>query len=135
MSTMPLHVEDDLAESDVGDVLAGVAIDDADVVALTEQIGDDLEGDVPARVGVVELPVRVPLDDMRFQRTVSRRSCRPPTASDYTRSDRSPTTMQRTPGTGFAAVAETTASQARTRRSRIRAAISSWARSITPMPA
>ena len=46
----------------MGDVFAGFVVDDADVFTGLDQLRDALERDIAAGLGVVELSVRVALD-------------------------------------------------------------------------
>ena len=57
-----LGVDQDLRERDRGDVLAALVVDHAHVLVGLEEVGDALERDVAARLGVVELAIRVALD-------------------------------------------------------------------------
>jgi hypothetical protein len=58
----PLVLENDLREGDRGQVFARRDIDDGDLLAGADQL---LERDVAALLGIVELTVRVTLDDIR----------------------------------------------------------------------
>src|SRR6185295_14304841 len=61
-----LFLEDDLRQGDGGEVVLGAVVDDLHLGALLDHLGDLVERDVPALDGVVELPVRVALDDLRL---------------------------------------------------------------------
>jgi hypothetical protein len=61
-----LFLEDDLRQRDRGEVVLGAVVDDLHLGALLDHLGDLVERDVPALHGVVELPVRVALDDLRL---------------------------------------------------------------------
>src|ERR1700733_12264019 len=62
-----LFFEDDLRERDRREIFFGLVVDDLDVVALPDHLADLIERDVPAMLRVVELAVRVALDDPRFR--------------------------------------------------------------------
>ena len=59
--------QDDLRQHDLRDVIAGVAVHDADVVTGANQVRDSVKRHVLARAGVVELAVRVLLDKVAFR--------------------------------------------------------------------
>jgi len=59
--------EHDLREDDLRQVLAAVAIDDLDRVAVANQVGDAFERYVVTRLRVVELAIRVLLDKVSFR--------------------------------------------------------------------
>ena len=56
-------VHDDLGEDVVGDVLAGLGVDDFELALLADHLGEALERDVGRAFGVIEPPVGVFLDD------------------------------------------------------------------------
>jgi len=58
-----LGVDQDLRKRHRGDVLAALVVDHADGLAGLDQLGDALERDVATRCRVVELAVRVALDE------------------------------------------------------------------------
>src|SRR5262249_18319300 len=60
-----LVLEDDLGQGDRCQVLAGRGVDHRDLFSGANHLLDLLEGDVAALLSVVELSVRVPLDDVR----------------------------------------------------------------------
>src|SRR5262249_12176818 len=60
-----LVLEDDLRERHRRQVFAGRGVHDGDLLAVTDHLLDLFEGDVAALLRVVELPVGVPLDDVR----------------------------------------------------------------------
>ncbi len=62
-----LFLEDDLRQRDGRQIFLGLVVDDLDVVALPDHLADLIERDVPAVLRVVELAVRVTLDDPRFR--------------------------------------------------------------------
>src|SRR3546814_13950806 len=64
-------VHDDLGQDIMGDVLAALGIDDAEIAALAHHRAQILERDVAAAFGVVETTVRIFLDD-----EIGRASCR-----------------------------------------------------------
>ena len=59
---MFLIVDQDLRQDDRRDVLAGLVVDDLDLFADLEQLCDSLERDVATGFSVVQLPIRVALD-------------------------------------------------------------------------
>src|SRR5438874_4027015 len=61
-----LFLEDDLRQRDRGQVFLGAVVDDLHLGAALDHLGDLVERDVPALDRVVELSVRIPLDDLRF---------------------------------------------------------------------
>src|SRR2546425_3195292 len=60
-----LVLEDDLGQGHGGEVFARRRVDDGDLLARADHLFDLLEGQVPTLFGVVEVPMRVPLDDVR----------------------------------------------------------------------
>ena len=58
-----LLLVDDLREGDLGEVVLRVVVDDLHFFARADHLGDLEERDVAAVLRVVELPVRVALDD------------------------------------------------------------------------
>ena len=58
-----LLLEDDLRERDLGQIVLRVVVDDLHFFAAADHLGDLQERDVPAVLRVVELAVRVALDD------------------------------------------------------------------------
>src|SRR5262245_30230118 len=64
----PLRLQDDLREGDRGQILAGGRVDHGDLLPRPDHVLDLVEGHVAALLGVVELPVRVALDDVRHAR-------------------------------------------------------------------
>src|SRR5438552_13892707 len=60
-----LVLEDDLGQGHGGEVFARRRVDDGDLLARADHLFDLLEGHVPTLLGVVEFPIRVPLDDVR----------------------------------------------------------------------
>jgi predicted dithiol-disulfide oxidoreductase (DUF899 family) len=61
-ATVALGVDQDLRERHRGDVLAALVVDHLHLLVGFEEVGDALERDVAAGLGVVELAVRVALD-------------------------------------------------------------------------
>src|SRR5262249_3414922 len=70
-----LVFQDDLGQRDGGQILARSGVDDRDLPAAANHLLDLLEGDVPALLRVVELPVRVAFDDVRHRVTASLTPC------------------------------------------------------------
>src|SRR2546427_162997 len=60
-----LVLEDDLGQGHGGEGFAPRRVDDGDLLARADHLFDLLEGHVPTLLGGVELPIRVPLDDVR----------------------------------------------------------------------
>src|SRR5262249_36423044 len=56
-------LEDDLRQGDRGEVLFGLVVDDLDVVAIANHLGDLVERYISAVLGVVQFSVRISLDD------------------------------------------------------------------------
>jgi hypothetical protein len=59
-----LIFENDLGEGHRGEIVAGGGVDHRDLLAGPDHLLQLFERDVPALLGVVELAVRVPLDDV-----------------------------------------------------------------------
>ena len=66
-----LCLADDLRQGDRGEVLFGLVVGDLDVVAVADHRADLIERDVPAVLRIVELSVRVTLDDPRVRHLFS----------------------------------------------------------------
>ena len=62
-----LFRQDDLRQHHLGDVVAAVAVNDADVVTCANQVRDSVKRHVLAAAGVVQLAVRVLLDKVAFR--------------------------------------------------------------------
>src|SRR6185312_2601146 len=62
-----LFFEDDLRERDGRQIFFRLVIDDLDVIAIANHLADLVERDVPAVLRIVELAVRVALDDPRVR--------------------------------------------------------------------
>jgi hypothetical protein len=70
-AVIPLVLQDDLREGDRREVLAGRHVHDRDLPARPDQLFELLERDVTALLRVVELAIRVALDDVRHDRSQS----------------------------------------------------------------
>ena len=57
-----LLLVDDLRERHFGEVVLGAIVEDLDLLAIADQLGDPVEGDVLAVAGVIELAIRIALD-------------------------------------------------------------------------
>ena len=62
-------LEDDLGERDRREVLAARGVHDGDLLAAADHLLDFFEGDVPALLRVVQLTIRIPLDDVGHGRS------------------------------------------------------------------
>ncbi len=63
-AAVALLARDDLRQDRGREVLARVTLDHRDIAAVAHETGDVLERDVPPRVGVVQLAVRILLDQV-----------------------------------------------------------------------
>ena len=63
---LALLVDDDLGQHGVGQVVAGLGVEDDEIALAFHHRGQIVERDVGARLGIVEAPVGVFLDDNRF---------------------------------------------------------------------
>src|SRR3989441_11677690 len=67
-AVIALVLENDLGERHRRQVFAGGGVHDRDLLAVADHLLDFFEGDVAALLRVVELPIGVPLDDVRHGR-------------------------------------------------------------------
>jgi hypothetical protein len=64
-AVVSLVLENDLRQRDGREVLAARGVHDGDFLAAPDHLLDFFKGDVPALLRVVQLTVRIPLDDVR----------------------------------------------------------------------
>src|SRR6266851_1583826 len=69
--TAALVLEDDLRQRHRGQVLAGRDVHDGELLAGADQLLQPLQRHVAVLLGVVELPIRVPLDDVRHAESLT----------------------------------------------------------------